>query len=117
MRYASSELSTIRMAKYQTHRIDYLVHAEELTHFAQAIEMKSRSGRSFGKEVVAHVDESASRKETRTCHGCGKFGHLKKDCRSKKNDDKKWGRGPKDGGSITLAVGEERGRNGLRATG
>ena len=29
--------STILMSKYQTHRIDYLVHAEELAHFAQAI--------------------------------------------------------------------------------
>ena len=117
VRYAASELSTILMAKYQTHRIDYLVHAEELAHFAQAIEMEALSGRSFGKEVVAHVDESVSRKETDTFHGCGKVGHLKKNCRSKKNDDKKRVRGPKDGGSITLAVGEGRGRNGSRATG
>ena len=95
VRYASSELSTILMEKYQTHRIDYPVHAEKLAHFAQAIEMEARSGRSFGKEVVAHVDESVSRKETRTCHGCGKVGHLKKDCRRKKNDDKKRGIGPK----------------------
>ena len=63
------------------------------------------------------MDESVSRKETRTCHGCWKVGHLKKACRSKKNDDKKRGRGPKDGGSITLAVGEGRGRNGSLATG
>ena len=117
VRYASSELSTILMAKYQTHHIDYLVHAEELAHFAQAIEMEARSGRSFEKAVIADVDESVSRKETRTCHGCGKVGHLKKYCRSKKNDDKKRGRGPKYGGSITLAVGEGRGRNGSRATG
>ena len=39
VRYASSELSTILMAKYETHHVDYLVHAEELAHFAQAIEM------------------------------------------------------------------------------
>ena len=63
------------------------------------------------------MDESASRKETRTCHGCGKVGHLKKDCRSKKTDDKKKGKGAKDGGSITLAFGKGRGRNGSRATG
>ena len=100
------------MLKYQTHRIDYLVHTEELGHFEQAIEMETRSGRSFGKEVVVHMDESASRKETRTCHGCGKVGHLKKDCRSKKTDEKKKGKGAKDGGSITLAVGEGRGSNG-----
>ena len=79
--------------------------------------MKARSGITFGKEVVAHVDESASRREKRTCRGCGKIGHLKKDCRSKKNDDRKRGKGPKNGGSITLAVGEGRGRNGSRVTG
>ena len=58
-----------------------------------------------------------SRKQTRTCHGCGKVDHLKKDCRSKNHDGKKRCRGPKDGGIITLAVGEGRGRNGSRATG
>lgn len=54
VRYASPELSTILMAKYDTHRVDYLVQAEELAHFAQVIEMEARSGLSFGKEVVAH---------------------------------------------------------------
>ena len=34
VRYASPELSTIMMAKCQTHRLDYLTHAEELAHFA-----------------------------------------------------------------------------------
>ena len=83
VRYASSVLDTILMARYQTHRVDYLVYTEELAHFALATEMETRWGRSFGKEVVAHVDESASRKETRTCHGCRKVGHLKRYCRSK----------------------------------
>lgn len=32
VRYASPDLSTILMAKYETHRVDYLVHAEELAH-------------------------------------------------------------------------------------
>ena len=54
------------MAKYQTHRVDYLVQAEELAHFAQTIEMESRSGLAFGKEVVEHVEDSALRKETHT---------------------------------------------------
>ena len=52
VRYASPELSTILMAKYDTHRMDYMVHAEELAHFAQAIEMEARPGHIFGKEVV-----------------------------------------------------------------
>ena len=33
VRYASPELSTILMAKYETHRVDYVVHAKELAHF------------------------------------------------------------------------------------
>uniref|UniRef100_A0AAV1VBC4 Uncharacterized protein n=1 Tax=Peronospora matthiolae TaxID=2874970 RepID=A0AAV1VBC4_9STRA len=41
VRYASSELSIILLAKFQMYRIDYLVHAEELAHFAQAIEMEA----------------------------------------------------------------------------
>ena len=49
VRYASPELSTILMAKYDTHRMDYLVHAEELAYFAQAIEREARPGRFFGK--------------------------------------------------------------------
>ena len=56
--YASSELHTVLMAKYDGNRVDYLTQAEELAHFAQAIEMEARPGRFFVKEVVAHVDES-----------------------------------------------------------
>ena len=44
VRYASPEISTILMAKYDTHRTDYLVHAEVLAHYAQAIEMEARPG-------------------------------------------------------------------------
>lgn len=62
MRYVSIELSAILMAKYETHCVHYLVHTEELAHFAQAIEMEARPGRSFGKEVIAHVDDFTSRK-------------------------------------------------------
>uniref|UniRef100_A0AAV1U680 Polyprotein n=1 Tax=Peronospora matthiolae TaxID=2874970 RepID=A0AAV1U680_9STRA len=94
------------MAKYETHRVDYLVHAEELAHFAQAIEMEARPGRFFGKEVVAHVDESTPRKETRTCYGCGKMGHVKADCRSRRTSDKNSSRRGKSGGNIVLAIGE-----------
>ena len=60
--YASLELSTILMAKYDTHRADYLMHAEKLANFAQAIEVEGRPRLFFGKEVVAHVDESTMRK-------------------------------------------------------
>ena len=49
VRYASPELSTILMAKYDTHHMDYLVHAEELAHFAQAIEMEARPDVSLEK--------------------------------------------------------------------
>ena len=80
------------MAKYETHRVDYLVHAEELAHYAQAIEMEALPGRFFGKEVADHVDESTPCKETRTCYGCGKIGHIKAYCNSKRTGDKSGGR-------------------------
>ena len=106
VRYASPELSTILMEKYETHRVDYLVHAEELAHFAQAIEMEARPGHFFGKEVVAHVDESTPRKETRTGYGYGKIGHVKADCHSKRTGEKNGGRGGNTGGNVVLAIGE-----------
>uniref|UniRef100_A0AAV1VE91 CCHC-type domain-containing protein n=1 Tax=Peronospora matthiolae TaxID=2874970 RepID=A0AAV1VE91_9STRA len=114
VRYASPELSTILMAKYETHRVDYLVHAEELAHFAQAIEMEARPGRFFGKEVVSHVDESTPRNETRTCYGCGKMGHVKADCRSRRTSDKNSSRRGKSGGNIVLAIGEGISKKGKR---
>ena len=92
VRFASPHLSTILMAKYETQRVDYQVHAEYLAHFAQAIEMTARPGRFFEKEVVAYVDESTPRKETRTCNGCGKIGHFKADCHSKRTGDTNGGR-------------------------
>uniref|UniRef100_M4BFS5 RxLR effector candidate protein n=1 Tax=Hyaloperonospora arabidopsidis (strain Emoy2) TaxID=559515 RepID=M4BFS5_HYAAE len=84
VRYVSLELSTMLISNYDTHRVGYLVHAEELAYFVQFIEMEARSGRSgrfFGKEVVAHVDEPTTRKDTRTCYGCGKVEKVKADCR------------------------------------
>uniref|UniRef100_A0AAV1TGU4 CCHC-type domain-containing protein n=1 Tax=Peronospora matthiolae TaxID=2874970 RepID=A0AAV1TGU4_9STRA len=114
VRYASPELSTILMAKYETHRVDYLVHAEELAHFAQAIEMEGRPGRFFGKEVVAHVDEPTPRKEKRACYGCGKMEHVKADCRSRRTSDKNSSRRGKSGGNIVLAIGEGISKKGKR---
>ncbi|GAB9471347.1 unnamed protein product, partial [Globisporangium polare] len=54
VQYASLELRHVMMAKYDHNRIDFLCHAEELAHFAQAVEIDSRGGKAFGKEVVAH---------------------------------------------------------------
>ena len=89
------------------------MHAEELAHFAQTIEMESRSGRAFGREVVARVEQSAFRKETRTCYGCEKSGHVKADCRSKKAASTNGGRRAKGSGNIVLAVGEGTSAKGL----
>ena len=44
----------VMRAKYDPTRVDYLRHAEELTHFAQSIELGSGA---IGREVIAaHVD-------------------------------------------------------------
>ncbi|CAI5716723.1 unnamed protein product [Peronospora effusa] len=48
-----------------------------------SLEVESRKGRALGRDVVAHVDEALTKKETRTCFGCGKVGHIKSDCRIK----------------------------------
>ncbi|CAI5720384.1 unnamed protein product [Peronospora effusa] len=50
--YASSELHTVLMAKYDGKRVDYLVQVEDLAHFAQYVELNTRNAASFGKDVV-----------------------------------------------------------------
>ena len=52
------------------------------------------------------MEDSALRKETRTCYGCGKAGHVTADCRSKKTSYTNAGRRAKGGGNIVLAIGE-----------
>ena len=102
------------MAKYETNRVDHLVHAEDFAHFAQAIEMEARPGRFFGKEVVAHMGESTPRRETRTCYGWGRMGHVTADCRSRRTSDKNSSRRGKSGDNIVLAIGEGISKKGKR---
>ena len=60
--HASPELMNGMRAKYDSTRLEYLRHAEELAHFAQSIELGSGA---IGREVVAaHVEPK--RKDTRT---------------------------------------------------
>lgn len=63
VQYASADLRMVLMAKVDDARADYLVHAEELAHFAQAWEPKSGKWKNLGREVVSAVGEK--RKETR----------------------------------------------------
>uniref|UniRef100_A0AAV1UQE0 CCHC-type domain-containing protein n=1 Tax=Peronospora matthiolae TaxID=2874970 RepID=A0AAV1UQE0_9STRA len=108
VRYASAELSTVLMVKYDTSRADHLAHAEELAHFAQSIELDARSSRSFGRDVVSHVANDEPPKETRTCHGCGKVGHLKRDCRRKEKKPTGRPSGSRtDGANLTLSIDED----------
>ena len=76
--------------------------------------MEARPGRFFGKEVVANVDESTPRKETRTCYKCSKMGQNKADCRSRRTTDNNSSRHGKSGGNIVLAIGEGTSKNGSR---
>ncbi|POM69502.1 Hypothetical protein PHPALM_14203 [Phytophthora palmivora] len=66
-------LRTVLMAKVDNTGTDYLTHAKELAHFAQAWEIeakrKPRSGASW-----------SSRNETRRYHKCGQVGHLRAAC-------------------------------------
>ncbi|OWY99298.1 hypothetical protein PHMEG_00029719 [Phytophthora megakarya] len=78
VKYSSQILKTVLMAKVNESRTDYLQHAEELAHFAQAWENDSTKGKNFGQEVVGMVNER--RTEGRRCYGCGEVGHLKAAC-------------------------------------
>uniref|UniRef100_A0AAV1V3T6 CCHC-type domain-containing protein n=1 Tax=Peronospora matthiolae TaxID=2874970 RepID=A0AAV1V3T6_9STRA len=85
--YASADLTTVLMAKYNNDRHDHLRQAEELAHFAQSVELENKTGRTLGREIVAAVTDERRRKETRSCYNCGKQGHLKIDCSDNLNYD------------------------------
>ncbi|CAI5707058.1 unnamed protein product [Peronospora farinosa] len=53
--YASADLSTVLMAKYDNSRVDHLHQAEELAHFAQSVEVESRKGSALGRDVRSLV--------------------------------------------------------------
>ena len=62
LRYASPELSSVLMAVYDTLRANNLAHAEQLSHFAQSIELNARSSRSLGRDFVSQVAADEPRK-------------------------------------------------------
>ncbi|GMF42895.1 unnamed protein product [Phytophthora fragariaefolia] len=99
VQYASPHLRTVLMAKVDQSRTDYLQHAEELAHFAQSWETESTKQKSLGRETVNAVRESSyQRKETRSCHECGRVGHLRATFPDRKQR-----------ADLTLAVGEKSG--------
>jgi hypothetical protein len=99
VQYASAELRTVLMAKVDQSRTDFLTHAEELAHFAQSWEFESTKQKSLGREAVNAVMEHGNqRKETRSCHECGRVGHLRAACPDLKKR-----------AHLTLAVGEKSG--------
>ena len=67
--------------------------------------MEARPGRSFGKVIVVHVDDYTSRKETRTCYGCGKVGYVKDDYCGKRTNDMNGGRRGRRDGNMLIFVG------------
>ena len=68
VQYASSELLMVMMAKYDHTRTDYLIQAEELSHFAQSVENIMRSEKAVGKDVVASISDQNLREYTRKCY-------------------------------------------------
>ena len=61
--YASADLTTVSMTKYNNDRHDHLRQAEELAHFAQSVELEKKTGRTLGSELVATVtDENVARR-------------------------------------------------------
>uniref|UniRef100_A0AAV1VI13 Integrase catalytic domain-containing protein n=1 Tax=Peronospora matthiolae TaxID=2874970 RepID=A0AAV1VI13_9STRA len=90
-------------SKYETTRLDYLRHAEELAHFAQSIEHGSSA---VGREVVAaHVEGKP--KGAITCYRWGRPGHIAANCRARVVHEDET---PAEGGgaSMILALTEKR---------
>ncbi|CCI48058.1 unnamed protein product [Albugo candida] len=103
VQYASPDLSHVLMAKYDDNRMDYLLHAEELAHFAQAIKTGVRGGKATGKDVLLHVGEYQPRNDIRTCYNCNKFGHIALNCRGNKKE-----KGHERGVYMTLSAVDDR---------
>ena len=76
VQYASSELRTIMMAKYDHTRTDYLRQAEKLSHFAPSMENDMRSGKAVGRDVVASISDHKPRADTLKYYSCQKIGHM-----------------------------------------
>ncbi|CAI5733954.1 unnamed protein product [Hyaloperonospora brassicae] len=101
--HASPELMNVMRAKYDPCRVDYMRHAEELSHFAQSIELVSGA---VGREVTAaHVDTT---KDTRTCYHCGKVGHVQRFCPSEGTGGGEKPSGDAGSGDMLLALTETK---------
>lgn len=97
IQYASADLRIVLMAKADGTRSNFLQHAEELAHFAQAWEQEPAKDKMLRQEVVNIVSER--RRETQRCHECGEIGHLRASC-----PERQTGKGRKP--EATLSVGE-----------
>ena len=71
-------------------------------HFAHSIEIENKTGKTSGREIVAAVTDERRRNDTRSCDNCGKQGHLKIDCRSKRIFNKS----TKNDGEVVLAAND-----------
>ena len=90
-------------SKYKPTRVDFLLHAEDLAHFAQSIEHGSSA---VGREVVtAHVEGKP--KGAITCYRFRRPGHIAADCRARVvHDDETPAEGK--GASMFFALTERR---------
>ena len=87
VKHASSDMRPMLMAKVNMDSNDYLVQAERLSNFAQAMTLEDRVPRNLGREVNAIEEDSIQAVEELTCSYCKRNGHRVEDCRTKKRDN------------------------------
>ena len=85
VQYASSEVRTVMMAKYDPTRTDYLIQAEELSHFAQSVGNDMRSGKAVYRGVMASISDHKPRADNSRCYSCQKIGHIALNCKNKRS--------------------------------
>ncbi|DBA01373.1 TPA: hypothetical protein N0F65_001612, partial [Lagenidium giganteum] len=102
VQYASPELKPVLLAKYDARRPDHLQQAEELTQFAQLVDLAGT--KPSGRDLLNNIGK---REREIKCYNCQQVGHIRRDCKMPRTAPPKNGSSKKEQekeSGLTLAV-------------
>ncbi|TDH66802.1 hypothetical protein CCR75_000440 [Bremia lactucae] len=74
VKYAAPHLNHMLMILFNSNRLDYIAHSQELIAWAQEVEDERRNAKKMGRDVVAAIGENHQ------CFNYGAVGHTQYDC-------------------------------------